>query len=78
MHRTAKHWINGEWQAIGREFHSINAHRLGRSAQTRTATSPDLGLPFIDALNLLFPRLCQLLHQRHERHVDGLIYRWRE
>jgi betaine-aldehyde dehydrogenase len=24
MHTTAKHWINGEWQAIGREFPSIN------------------------------------------------------
>ena len=42
------------------------------------ATSPALDLPLIDGLNLLFPRLCQLLHQRHERHVDGLIYRWRE
>jgi betaine-aldehyde dehydrogenase len=24
MHKTAKHWINGEWQAIGRETNSIN------------------------------------------------------
>ena len=24
MRKTAKHWINGEWQAIGRETPSIN------------------------------------------------------
>ena len=29
-------------------------------------------------LTFLFPRLCQLVHQGHERHVDGLMYCRRE
>jgi hypothetical protein len=38
-----------------------------------------LGLPLNEGrLNVLFPRLRQLFREAHERHVDGLIYCWRE